>query len=96
MNGLYVDQRILQDRFKRLGWTAYKLAQEVSKVRTSVFGEEEKKPASLVSSVSKVLDNPNASSFKNVEAAIRAMGGEVIIRWQNVEEVVTGHEEIKL
>lgn len=96
MNGLCVDQKILQDRFRRLGWTSYRLAQEVSKVRSSVFGEKEKKPATLVSSVSKVIENPNVSSFKNVEAAIRAMGGELVIRWQQVEEVVTGHEEIKL
>lgn len=96
MNDLYVDRKILQERFERLGWTSYRLAQEVGKIRMLIFGEPEKKPANLVTAVEKVLDDPNTSSFKNVEAAIRAMGGEVIIRWQKVEEVVTGHEEIKL
>lgn len=91
-----MDKKILQDRFEKLGFTAYKLAQEVSKIRVSVFGEAEKKPTSLVTSVSKVIDNPNTSSFKNVEAAIRAMNGELIVRWKNVEEVVVGHEEIEL
>lgn len=91
-----MDKNILQDRFQKLGLTAYKLAQEVSKIRVSVFGEEEKKPTSLVTSVSKVIENPNTSSFKNVEAAIRAMNGELIVRWKNVEEVVVGHEEIEL
>ena len=81
---------------KKLGWTAYKLAHEVSKIRVSVFGEEEKKGTHLVTAVSNVLENPNASSFKNVESAVRAMGGEIIIRWQTVEQVVTGHEEVKL
>jgi hypothetical protein len=90
-----VDKKVLSDRFKKLGWTNYKLAGEVSKIRASLFGED-KKAASLVTSVAKVLDNPNAASFKNVEAAIRAMGGEIIVRWTNVEEVVVGHEEIKL
>lgn len=91
-----MDKSILQNRFQKLGLTAYKLAQKVSKVRANVFGEEEKKPASLVTSVSKVIENPNSSSFKNVEAAIRAMNGELIVRWKNVEEVVVGHEEIEL
>ncbi|NJL77804.1 MAG: hypothetical protein HC836_49395 [Richelia sp. RM2_1_2] len=91
-----MDKSILQDRFKKLGLTAYKLAQEVSIVRANIFGEEKKKAASLVTSVSKVIENPNTSSFKNVEAAIRAMNGELIVRWKNVESVVVGHEEIEL
>jgi hypothetical protein len=91
-----VDSKILSERFKKLGWTTYKLAREVNRIRVSLFGEESKKTGSLVTSVAKVLDNPNNCSFKNVEAAIRAMGGEVVIRWQNVEEVVVGHDEIKL
>ncbi len=96
MKNLKMDKEVLQNRLKKLGWTAYKLAHEVSKIRVSVFGEEEKKGAHLVTAVSNVLENPNASSFKNVEAAVRAMGGEIIIRWQTVEQVVTGHEEVKL
>lgn len=94
--GSRVDNRILRDRFEKLGWTAYQLAKECIKVRVQDFGEEEKRPATLTSSVSKVLDNPNAASFKNVEAAIKAMGGEITIRWTNTEQVVTGHEDIKL
>jgi hypothetical protein len=96
VNDVCVDQKILQNRFEKLGWTSYRLAQAVSKIRTEVFGEPAKKPGNLVTAVEKVLDDPNTSSFKNVEAAIRAMGGELVIRWQTVEEVVTGHEEIKL
>lgn len=96
MNGLNVDRKILQDRFKSLGWTSYRLAQEVNRIRVALFGEEEKKPANLVTAVEKVIGDPNTSSFKNVEAAIRAMGGELIIRWEKTEQVVTGHEEIKL
>jgi len=96
MNGFSVDQKILRDRFKRLGWTSYKLAQEVGKVRESVFGELPKKPGNLVTAVEKVIEDPNTSSFKNVEAAIRAMGGDLVIRWQNAEQVVTSYEEVNL
>lgn len=96
MNGLCVDRAILQDRFKQLGWTSYRLAQEVGRIRESIFGEPAKKPANLVTAVEKVIEDPNTSSFKNVEAAIRAMGGELVIRWENREQVVVGHEEIKL
>jgi hypothetical protein len=96
MDNLYVDQKILQDRFQKLGWTSYRLAQEVGRIRVSVFGEPARKPANLVTAVEKVIDDPNTSSFKNVEAAIRAMGGDLVIRWQNTEQVVTSHEEVKL
>jgi hypothetical protein len=96
VNDVLVDRKILQDRFERLGWTSYRLAQAVSRIRAEIFGEIEKKPANLVTAVEKVLNDPNTSSFKNVEVAVRAMGGELVIRWEKVEEVVTGHEEIKL
>lgn len=96
MNDLEVEKAVLRQRFESLGWTAYRLAQEVGRVRQSVFGEEPKKPANLVTAVEKVLDDPNKSSFKNVEAAIKAMGGELIIRWETKEQVVVGHEEVKL
>jgi hypothetical protein len=96
VHGFNVDRRILQDRFQKLGWTSYRLAQEVSKIREKFFGETVKKPANLVTAVEKVIDDPNTSSFKNVEASIRAMGGEIVIRWKKTEEIVTGHEEIKL
>lgn len=88
-------KEVLKERFESLGWTAYRLAQEVSKVRSAIFGET-KKPSNLVSSVNKVLEDPNKASFKNVEAAIKAMGGELTIRWTTTEKVVTGHEDIKL
>jgi hypothetical protein len=91
-----VDHQILEARFRKLGWTSYRLAQEVTKVREVVFGEKIKHPKHLVTTIDRLLKDPNASSFKNVEAAIRAMGGEVVIRWENREEVVSGYEEVRL
>ena len=94
MNGLIVDKSVLQSRFTALGWTEYRLAKETSQVRFEQMGENQKSPSSLVTSVSKVIENPNTSQFKNVEAVIKAMGGELIIRWPQVE--VVSHEEVKL
>ena len=94
MNELLVDRAILQKRFEELGWTEYRLAKEAGQVRVEEFGETEKSPSSLVTSVSKVIENPNTSQFKNVEAVIKAMGGELVIKWPQVE--VTGHEEVVL
>ena len=92
---IQLKKELLKERFDSLGWTAYKLAQEVSRVRSAIFGEK-KKPSNLISSVNKVLEDPNKASFKNVEAAVKAMGGELTIRWTTTEEVVTGHEDIQL
>ncbi|ESA35955.1 hypothetical protein N836_09555 [Leptolyngbya sp. Heron Island J] len=94
MNELIVDKSILRSRFETLGWTEYRLAKETSRVRAEQLGEKEKSPSSLVTSVSKVIENPNTSQFKNVEAVIKAMGGELVIRWPQVE--VVSHEEVKL
>lgn len=94
MNELIVDKAVLQERFEELGWTEYRLAKEAGQIRVEEFGEKEKAPSSLVTSVSKVIESPNTSQFKNVEAVIKAMGGELIIKWPQVE--VTGHKEVKL
>ena len=95
MNGLSVDRAILKQRFDELGWTEYRLAKEVSQVRADEFGENKKTPSSLVTSVAKVIEDPNTSQFKNVEAAIKAMGGELVIRWET-EEIIKGQREVTL
>ena len=94
MNDLIVDNSVLRERFDELGWTEYRLAKEAGRVRAEQLGEKPKSASSLVTSVSKVIENPNTSQFKNVEAVIKAMGGELIIRWPQVE--VVSHQEVKL
>ena len=94
MINLLVEKDVLQERFGDLGWTEYRLAKEAGRVRTEEFNEPEKAPSSLVTSVSKVLENPNTSQFKNVEAVIKAMGGEIVIRWP--EEKVVDYKEVKI
>lgn len=91
-----MDKAVLQDRLQELGWSTYKLAQEVGKIRSEVWGDEIKNPRSLVSALDKALENPDVSSVKTIEAMVRAMGGEMVIRWTETETIVTGHREVKV
>lgn len=88
-------KEILEERLKELGWSAYKLAQEVSRLRSQEQGEE-KKATSFVSSVRQALDKPDNSSLKTIETLIKALDGEIIIRWKEKREVVTGEREVKV
>ena len=88
-------KEILDERLKELGWSAYKLAQEVSKLR-SQEEEQEKKVTSFVSSVRQALEKPDNSSLKTIETLIKALDGEIIIRWKERKEVVIGEREVKI
>lgn len=88
-------KEILEDRLQELGWSAYKLAQIVSQLRAEEEGKE-KKVTSFVSSVRQALNNPDSSSLKTIETLIKALDGELIIRWKQKEEVVTGSREVKI
>lgn len=88
-------KEILEERLKELGWTAYKLAQEVSKLR-SQEEKQEKKVTSFVSSVRQALEKPDNSSLKTIETLIKALDGEIIIRWKERQEVVIGEREIRI
>ncbi len=88
-------KEILDERLKELGWSAYKLAQEVSKLR-SQEEEQEKKVTSFVSSVRQALEKPDNSSLKTIETLIKALDGEIIIRWKERKEIVIGEREVKI
>lgn len=88
-------KEILEDRLQELGWTPYKLAQLVSQLRSVEEGKE-KRVTSFVSSVRQALNNPDSSSLKTIETLIKALDGELIIRWKQKEEVVTGEREVKI
>ncbi len=88
-------KEILEERLKELGWSAYKLAQEVSKLR-SQEEEQEKKVTSFVSSVRQALDKPDNSSLKTIETLIKALDGEIIIRWKERKEIVIGEREVRI
>ncbi len=84
---------ILEERLKELDWTAYKLAQEFARIREEEEGEE-KKVTSFVSSVRQALARPEKSSLKTIETIIKALDGEIVIRWKQKAEVVIGEKEI--
>ncbi len=47
------------------------------------------------STVKKVLDNPERSDSKTKEDLVKAMGGELFIKWKKTEPVVVDYEELK-
>lgn len=95
MTQLLMKKEILEDRLQELGWTPYKLAQLVSQLRSVEEGKE-KKVTSFVSSVRQALNNPDSSSLKTIETLIKALDGELIIRWKQKKEIVTGEREVKI
>lgn len=88
-------KEILEERLKELDWTAYKLAQEFARIREQEEGVE-KKVTSFVTSVRQALDKPEKSSLKTIETMIKALDGELVIRWKQKEEIVTGEKEVRV
>lgn len=92
---LLMRKEILENRLTELGWSPYKLAQEVTKLRSEEEGEE-KKVSNFVSLVRNALNKPDNSSLKTIETLIKALDGEIIIRWKQKKEVVTGEREERI
>ena len=86
-------KEILDERLKELDWTAYKLAQKFTAVRAEEEGVE-KKVSSFVTSVRQALARPERSSLRTIETIIKALDGELVIRWKQKKEVVTGEKEV--
>ena len=85
-----MNPKVLQNRLESLGWTPYRLAQELDKLRA-----ENKGAGNYASTVKKVLTNPDKSQSKTLEDLIKAMGGELFIKWKKTEPVVIDYEEVK-
>lgn len=92
---LLMKREILDERLKELGWSPYRLAQEVSRIR-SKDEEREFKPSNFVSSVRNALEKPNSSSIKTLETLVKALDGELVIRWRQKEQIVTGEREVTI
>ncbi len=90
MNNTLMNPKVLHDRLESLGWTPYRLAQEIDKLRGTNKGA-----GNYTSTVKKVLDNPERSQSKTLEDLVKAMGGELFIKWQKTEPVVVDYEEVK-
>ena len=85
-----MNPKVLQDRLDSLGWTQYRLAQEIDKLRGTNRGA-----GNYTSTVKKVMDSPENSQSKTLEDLIKAMGGELFIKWQKTKSVVVDYEEVK-
>jgi len=85
-----MNSKVLQNRLKSLEWTEYRLAQEIDKLRGTNKGA-----GNYTSTVNKVLKSPENSQSKTLEDLVKAMGGELFIKWQKTKLVVVDHEEVK-
>ena len=84
-------QNFLHERLEELGWTPYRLAQELDKLRG-----EGKGALNYTSTVKRALDNPELTRTKTLEDLIKIMDGELIVRWRKKEPVVVAHEDVSL
>ena len=86
-----MDAKIFSDRMKDLGWTNYRLAQELDTIRQTNKGA-----GNYTSTVDKFVQSPDSSRTKTFLDLVKAMGGEIVIKWKVTEEVIVEHQEVKL
>lgn len=79
-------REIYLSRMEQLGWTEYRLVQEIVKLRQA-RGDTEVKLTNIQSSINKALKDPEGRATYINDDIVEALGGEFIIRWKNVEEV---------
>jgi hypothetical protein len=89
-----LNPNVLRNRLQALGWTSYRLAKEVAKVRAEVYGEVVENPKSLVNGINACLKDPDRSSGRMLECIVRAMGGSLTVKW-TTEKIITTTEEIE-
>jgi hypothetical protein len=85
---------VLTNRLQALGWTSYRLAKEVAKVRADMYGEVIENPKSLVNGINACLKDPDRSSGRMLECIIKAMGGSLSVKW-TTEKIVKTTEEME-
>lgn len=78
-------KEVLAQRIEKLGYTQYKVTQEVCKLRAE--GDEIPPVTRYNSTVAKALNDPQNVKFYVLEDLIKALGGELIVRW---------HDDVKL
>jgi hypothetical protein len=88
-----LNSKVLQTRLKDLRWTTYRLAQEVAKMRSELYGEEIKNPKGLVNGVKSCLEDPDRSSGKMLNCVVKAMGGSINVKWTTEKVIVTTEEQ---
>lgn len=78
-------KEVLAERIAQLGYTQYKVTQAVCKLRA----EDGIVPpvTRYNSSITKALDDPQNVKFYILEDLVKALDGEIVIRWNNPQEV---------
>ena len=71
---------ILQERLQKLGISKYAIAKELAGPGGN--------PKALTTRIGKTMTDPKNRVFSNVEDVIKAMGGEIVIRWTSMDEHV--------
>jgi hypothetical protein len=78
-------REIYRTRMENLGWSEYRLVQEIVKLRQA--RGDEATIISIQSSINKALKDPERRATYINDDIVQALGGEFVIRWKNVEEV---------
>jgi len=75
-------QTILQDRVKELGISRYEVSKRVARGRGS------NKATDVSSVVNKILEAPEGRRYSNIAEVVKALGGDIVIRWHSVDEKI--------
>lgn len=78
-------REIYQARMEALGWSEYRLVQEVVKLRQA--RGEQSSLKGIQSSINKALKEPEGRATYINDDIVSALGGEFVIRWKQFEEV---------
>ena len=78
-------KEILQRRMEQLDFSQYRLTQEVCKLRAE--GDEIPPVSRYQSSIRKAITDPQHVKLYIIQDMVKALDGEIIIRWNNREEV---------
>jgi hypothetical protein len=77
-----IDNEVLEKRLEELGATLYTIAKKVGEIRG-----ENSQVSRWHSATSKVVEKPLASKLTTIMDVVRAMGGKIIIEWDEVENM---------
>lgn len=78
-------KEILEERMKQLGFSQYKLTKEVCQIRAQ---DGEVPPVSKYqSSIRQAISDPENVKWYIIEDMVKAMDGEIVIRWNNHQDV---------
>lgn len=75
-------KQVIEERLTDLSMNSYQLALKIAEER----GTPEK-GRDLSTQMSRLVGNPDGSKLKSVVEVVEALGGKLVIQWQDVKEV---------